>query len=185
MQPALFIDRDGVIIENRSDYVRNWADVSIYPQSIEALRKISTSEYKVIIITNQSAIGRGIISQKTAEEINQRLVYEIESLGGRIDAVFMCPHAPQDNCLCRKPKPGLIEQAGKAHDLDLPRSILVGDAISDIIAGQTAGVGTNVLVLTGRGDVQSALPLAKEIPPYLTYKSLSDALSELIDSSKT
>ena len=182
MQPALFIDRDGVIIENRTNYVLSWSDVSIYPQSLEALRKINSSFYKVIIITNQSAVGRGIISHETAEEINKRLVNEIRSVGGRIDDVYMCPHAPQDNCLCRKPRPGLIEQAVKTHAVDLTGSILIGDALSDMIAGQTAGVATNVLVLTGRGSIQSTLPLANEIPPFLTYNSLADALSDLIDS---
>jgi D-glycero-D-manno-heptose 1,7-bisphosphate phosphatase len=184
MHPALFIDRDGVIIENRSSYVRSWSDVSIYPQSLEALRKVKSSGYKLFIITNQSAVGRGIISQETAHEINQRLVSEIEKSGGSVNGVYMCPHAPQDDCSCRKPKPGLIEQAVDEHEVDLSRSILIGDAISDIIAGQTAGVATNVLVLTGRGSVQTTLPLAKQIPPFLTYKSLNDALAELIGSSK-
>lgn len=185
MHPALFIDRDGVIIENRNSYVRSWSDVSIYPQSLEALRRVKSSGYMVFIITNQSAVGRGIISQETALEINQRLVAEIENSGGRVDGVYMCPHAPQDDCSCRKPKPGLIEQALDEHEVDLSRSILIGDAISDIIAGQTAGVATNVLVLTGRGNVQSTLPLAKQIPPFLTYKSLLDALVELIDFTET
>lgn len=180
MPPALFIDRDGVIVENRSDYIRSWSDVSFLPGSLEALRSISTSSYQVIIITNQSAVGRGIISQDQAEQINIRLVSKIRSVGGRVDGVFMCPHAPQDSCACRKPQPGLIEQAVVSHAVDLDRSILVGDALSDIIAGQSAGVATNVLVLTGRGMLQSNLPLANQIPPYLTYNSLADALSDLI-----
>ncbi len=180
MKPALFLDRDGVIIENRSNYVRAWSDVSIYPQAIEALIKVKPTGYKTIIITNQSAVGRGLISPEIAQEINLRLIEEIQSAGGRIDGLFMCPHAPHDNCACRKPQPGLILEAADSLSLDLSRSILVGDALSDIMAGQSAGVGKNVLVRTGRGDAQSTIALADQIPPFLIYDTLADALSELI-----
>lgn len=180
MDPALFLDRDGVIIENRSNYVRNWSDVSFYPQVLTSLKKIESSKYKIFIITNQSAVGRGIISQETAVGINNQLVNEIESGGGRIDGVYLCPHTPDDTCSCRKPQPGMILEAADAFSLDLSRSILIGDALSDIIAGQTAGVGINVLVNTGRGGAQSALPLASQIPPFLVYDSLVEALSDLI-----
>jgi len=180
MKPALFLDRDGVIIENRSNYVRAWSDVSIYPQAIEALIKVKPTGDKTIIITNQSAVGRGLISPEIAQEINLRLIEEIQSAGGRIDGLFMCPHAPHDNCACRKPQPGLILEAADSLSLDLSRSILVGDALSDIMAGQSAGVGKNVLVRTGRGDAQSTIALADQIPPFLIYDTLADALSELI-----
>lgn len=182
MNPALFLDRDGVIIENRPNYVRTWSDVLIYPQAVEALQRVASSKYKIIIITNQSAVGRGIISQETAHEINLRLMKEINNAGGRIDEVFMCPHAPRDNCACRKPQPGLILEAATSLSLDLNHSILVGDALSDIIAGQSAGVGQNVLLCTGRGVAQTALPLANQIPPFLVFDNLADALLELIPS---
>ena len=180
MNPALFLDRDGVIIENRSSYVRAWSDVSIYPQAIESLIKVKPTGYKTIIITNQSAVGRGLISLEIAQEINLRLIEEIQSAGGRIDGLFMCPHAPHDGCACRKPQPGLILEAADSLSLDLSRSIMVGDALSDIMAGQSAGVGKNVLVRTGRGNDQSNIALAGQIPPFLIYDTLADALSELI-----
>ena len=180
MNPALFLDRDGVIIENRSNYVRTWSDVSIYPQAVRALEKIEASEYKIFILTNQSVVGRGIISHSTADKINKRLVKEIESAGGRVDGVFMCPHTPHENCPCRKPQPGMILEAAASSQLDLSNSIMIGDALSDIIAGQTAGIGQNVLVYTGRGLAQSKLPLANQIPPFLVYENLLAALSDLI-----
>lgn len=179
MQPALFLDRDGVIIENRQDYVRSWTDVTIYPQALGALAKIKSSQHKIFIITNQSVVGRGLISQDAAREINERLVKEIQFSGGRIDGVFMCPHAPQDNCNCRKPQPGLLLDAASMHSIDLQNSILIGDALSDILAGQQAGIPRNVLVLTGRGLDQSTLPLASQIPEFLTYENLFDALEDL------
>src|SRR4030067_60755 len=104
IQPAIFLDRDGVLIENRSSYVLRWEDVEIYPQALAALAQASSSSYKIILITNQSAVGRAIIELETALEINLRLVQKIEETGGRIDGVFMCPHKPEDHCECRKPK---------------------------------------------------------------------------------
>jgi D-glycero-D-manno-heptose 1,7-bisphosphate phosphatase len=180
MNPALFLDRDGVIIENRSGYVRAWSDVAIYPQALQALVQVKPSGYKIVIITNQSAVGRGLISREIAQEINLRLIEEIKSAGGRIDGLFMCPHAPDVECACRKPQPGLILEAAESLSLDLGRSILIGDALSDIMAGQSAGVGKNVLVRTGRGEAQSNIALADQIPPFLIYDTLADALFDLI-----
>ena len=111
MFPAIFLDRDGVIIENVPAYVRSWADVSIFPQAVQALVRLNHSPYKIVIVTNQAGIGKGLFSQAEAESINQRLIGEIERAGGRIDGVFMCPHTPNDGCDCRKPKPGLFMQA--------------------------------------------------------------------------
>ena len=92
----------------------------------------------------------------------------------------MCPHAPKANCDCRKPKPGLLLQAGQELSLDLSRSIMIGDALTDIKAGQAAGVGRTALVLTGRGSDQARLPEAAEIRPLFTYNSLADALTEIV-----
>lgn len=179
MYPALFLDRDGVIVENRPNYIRSWADIFIFPQALEALVKVRIAPYKIVIVTNQSAIGRGLISLSEAEAINRRLVAEIEAAGGRIDAVMMCPHAPQDNCTCRKPLPGLLHQAAALLSLDLRNSILIGDALSDILAGQAAGVQTNVLVRTGRGAQQASLANTISIKPFLVYDTLAQALAEL------
>lgn len=179
MYPALFLDRDGVIVENRPNYIRSWADIFIFPQALDALVKVRIAPYKIVIVTNQSAIGRGLISLSEAEAINRRLVAEIEAAGGRIDAVMMCPHAPQDNCTCRKPLPGLLHQAAALLSLDLRNSILIGDALSDILAGQAAGVQTNVLVRTGRGAHQASLANTISIKPFLVYDTLAQALAEL------
>jgi D-glycero-D-manno-heptose 1,7-bisphosphate phosphatase len=180
MQPAIFLDRDGVVIENRPNYVRTWSDVVFYPQAIDALVKIKPSRYKIFLITNQSVVGRGLITQSAALRINDRLIEEILNAGGRIDGIFMCPHAPQANCSCRKPEPGLILEAAEKHSLELQDSILIGDALSDVLAGQNAGVAQNVLVLTGRGREQSLLPLAGQMPDFLIYDSLFDALEDLL-----
>ena len=180
MHAAIFLDRDGVIIENRSSYVRSWKHVAIYPQALPALARISASPYKIVMVTNQSAVGRGVITLTAAWEINYRLVKAIEQAGGRIDAVFMCPHAPEEGCDCRKPKPGLIERAAESLGLDLSRSILIGDALSDIQAGQAAGVGQTALVCTGLGKEQARLAKAKTLKPFAIFDSLDEALAALV-----
>lgn len=183
MFPALFLDRDGVIIENRASYVQSWADVRFYPGALEALRRTKSSPYKIVIVTNQSAVGRGIISLETADEINRRLVKTIEEHGGRVDGLFMCPHAPSDGCACRKPAPGLLLQAAQALSLDLGQSILIGDALSDLQAGQAAGIRQIVLVRTGRGSEQERLVVPGTLKPFLTFDTLEQALAALIPSS--
>jgi D-glycero-D-manno-heptose 1,7-bisphosphate phosphatase len=181
MEPAIFLDRDGVLIENRSSYVRSWEDVQIFPQALYALARINPAPYKIILVTNQSVVGRGLISLEDAWEINRHLVTVIEQAGGRIDRVYTCPHAPRDQCECRKPKPGLLLRASRELSLDLSRSIMIGDALTDLQAGQAAGVYKIVLVCTGLGATHSTSPQSSLLSPYLLYENLSDALIDLID----
>jgi D-glycero-D-manno-heptose 1,7-bisphosphate phosphatase len=156
MQRAVFIDRDGVIIENRDDYVLSWSEVRFIPGALEALAKLGRSSLAVVLVTNQSAVGRGLISLQEAQEINRRVVAEIRAHGGRMDAVYMCPHHPDEGCACRKPAPGMLLQAARELDLDLASSTLIGDALTDLSAARAAGV-RGVLVLTGRGSDQAGL----------------------------
>lgn len=178
-QPALFLDRDGVFIENRASYVRSWADVAFFPEALAALARIREVPYKIIVVTNQSAVGRGIMSLETAVALNQRIVDEVGRGNGRIDATYLCPAAPGTNDPCRKPRPGMLLQAAQEHNLDLSHSIMIGDALTDIQAGQAAGVQQAVLLLTGRGAAQAQLPLAAELPPFATFPTLAAALNHL------
>lgn len=177
--PALFLDRDGVIIENRANYVRSWADVEIYPQALAALASIRDTHFKIIIVTNQSAVGRGIISLETAWTINDQLVAAIRAGNGRIDDTFICPHAPEDACDCRKPRPGLLLQAAAKYDLDLGRSIMIGDALSDIEAGINAGLKLAVLLMTGRGLAQIVKPEAAAFSPITVSEDLFSGLKTI------
>jgi len=180
MKPAIFLDRDGVIVENRSNYIRSWADIDIYPQALDALVRVSTLPYYIVIVTNQSAVGRGLITLSTAQAINQELVEEVERMGGRIDGVYMCPHAPWEGCECRKPKPGLFFQASRELSLDLTRSMMVGDALSDLYAAVAAGVPRTALVRTGRGADQERLPEVQNLQPLSVYPELGDALQAMV-----
>lgn len=178
--PAIFLDRDGVIIENRPNYVRSWEDVTIFPQALSVLARLRDLPYQIVIVTNQSVVGRGGISLQAAQAINERLVAQIVEAGGRIDGVFMCPHAPSDRCECRKPRPGLLLQAAQALAIDLSSSWMIGDALTDVMAGKAAGVKRTALVLTGRGMAQTERPEADRISPFAVYDDLSAALADLL-----
>lgn len=182
LTPALFLDRDGVIIENRADYVRRWQDVEIYPQALAALARLRDWQGKIIIVTNQSVVGRGLISRGRADAINARLLQLIARAGGRIDAVYMCPHAPTEGCNCRKPQPGLLLQAQRALALDMPNSIIIGDALTDLSAGRAAGLSQAALLKTGRGREQLALPAAAALAPFPVYATLEEAIQQLFFS---
>jgi D-glycero-D-manno-heptose 1,7-bisphosphate phosphatase len=178
-RPAIFLDRDGVLIENRDDYVLAWDDVVWLPGAREALAQLRDAPFAVVIVTNQSAVGRRLITPQAAAGINARLVEAIRAAGGRIDGVYLCPHTDADGCDCRKPAPGLLLRAAAELDLDLERSLLIGDALSDIIAARAAGVGWAALVRTGRGRAQERLPQAAGLQPLSVFDSLPDALAAL------
>lgn len=177
LSPALFLDRDGVIIENRANYVRQWADVEFFPQALAALARIRASTYKIIIVTNQSAVGRGLMSWQTAVALNQQIVEVVHQHHGRIDASYLCPDAPDPTSRCRKPAPGMLLQAAQEHQIDLARSIMLGDALSDVQAGRAAGVQLAGLLLTGRGQAQAAN--IGTMAPVPTYLDLQTAVAQL------
>lgn len=173
MFPAVFLDRDGVLIENRADYIREWSQVRIFPKTFSSLKSIQNDGYKIVIVTNQSAVGRGLITVETANEINERLVDLIRENGGQVDGVYLCPHRPEDDCECRKPKPGLLLQAARELSLDLSRSWMIGDAWSDMLAGQAVCLRGTIMVRTGRGRGQLLQPQ----PGNLTSFSIADNLA--------
>jgi D-glycero-D-manno-heptose 1,7-bisphosphate phosphatase len=180
LRPAILLDRDGVIIENRADYVRSWSDVAIYPQALAALARLRSAGCPVVVVTNQSMVGRGLVSLATAEKINRQLVRAVEEAGGRIEGVYMCPHAPQEGCDCRKPQPGLLFTAARDLALELAHSVLIGDALTDIAAGRAAGVGWAALVRTGRGAAEESRPEARQFDSLPIYDDLSAAVDALL-----
>lgn len=172
---AVFLDRDGVLIENREEYVREWSHVKILPKVLDALSTFHNHGFKIIVVTNQSAIGRGLLTFQNAQNINDRLIYTIKENGGWVDGVYMCPHKPEDQCDCRKPKPGLLIRAAQERSLDLTTSWMIGDAWSDLLAGQTAGVRGSVLVRTGRGSAQLLQTQPEGLKSFLISDDLFDA----------
>lgn len=137
--PVVFLDRDGVINRTRPDYVKHWDEFELLPGAVEAVTRICATGRDVIVLTNQSAIGRGLMTAATVQEIHGRLSLVVEAAGGHIRAFLVCPHAPADRCLCRKPAPGLFFRARDELGLALPDAIMVGDQPADVKAAWAAG----------------------------------------------
>lgn len=147
---TIFLDRDGVINENRSDYVKSWSEFRFLPGSKEAIAMLTHASHRIIVCTNQAGIARGILSRDTVEEIHRRMVAEIAKAGGRIERIYYCPHGKDENCFCRKPRPGMLLRARDELGIDMHDAKFIGDSISDIRAAFAAGVHP-ILVLTGLG----------------------------------
>ena len=149
---ALFLDRDGVINRLRKDYVKSWEEFRFLPGTIEALRMLTANDYRLVIVTNQSAVGRGIMSMHALERIHQHMVEVLSDSQVRIEAVLTCPHHPSLHCDCRKPQPGLFFQARDRMGIDLSDSYFVGDSISDLQAAHAAGCARAFMVLSGHSS---------------------------------
>ena len=139
MRAAVFLDRDGVVVENRVDHVKAWEEVQFLEGAFEAIRRLAASPFAIAILSNQGAVGRSLLTLDAAWEVQRKIVAEIIEHGGRIDGSYLCPHHPEDGCDCRKPAPGMLHRAARELDLDLKRSWLVGDALTDLQAAATAG----------------------------------------------
>ena len=146
---AVFLDRDGTIIVDPPDErVDKIEKIQLFPQTLEALKLLAGLDFGVIIITNQAGIAEGRITEEEFEVINGKVLDMLKPSGIKVLKTYMCPHGPDDNCDCRKPKPTMILQAAKDFDIDLANSYMIGDHLSDIMAGVNAGTKT-ILVQTG------------------------------------
>jgi len=180
LTPAIFLDRDGVILQNRDDYVKSLAEAVMLPTALTALARLAVSPYRIVIATNQALVGRGIIPLGEAQAINQWVVAEIQRGGGRIDGVYLCPHHPEAGCACRKPRPGMLLEAAADLNLDLARSIMIGDAITDLQAGRAVGASA-ILVRSGRGAVQATLLSANGLSKVPVFADLAEAVQAILD----
>jgi D-glycero-D-manno-heptose 1,7-bisphosphate phosphatase len=153
--PAIFLDRDGVIVENLADYVKTIDEVHILPGALAALAQAAQLECRIVVVTNQSVVGRGLLTEPALAAINAYVQQAIVAVGGRIDGWYVCPHLPEAGCACRKPKPGMLLSAAADLHIDLPASVMIGDAVSDVQAGYAAGTQA-ILVRTGLGSGQTA-----------------------------
>ncbi len=146
---AVFLDRDGVILEERG-YLSKTEEVALLEGTPEAIRKMAALGLKVVVVTNQSGIGRGFFSEDDYRKVKERMEALLAQAGARTDAEYHCPHAPWEACACRKPSIGLVLQAAKDLELDLSASFVLGDKLSDIQMGRAIGART-VLVRSGYG----------------------------------
>jgi D-glycero-D-manno-heptose 1,7-bisphosphate phosphatase len=175
---AIFLDRDGVICHNRADHVKHWNEFEFLPGVFDALRILRGLDLPIFVVTNQAVVNRGLCSAQTVEYIHERMVRTIRTQGGRIDAVYYCPHRPDENCDCRKPEAGLLLQAAKDFKVGLQNSYMIGDAITDIQAGQSVGCEA-FLVLTGRGVDQLSQDAHKVERPFEVLFDLQAAANRI------
>jgi histidinol-phosphate phosphatase family protein len=141
MSRALFLDRDGVLIEDRG-YLRDADDVVLMPGAARVLRQLAAEGWKLIVISNQSGVGRGLITPAEMESVQARFLDLLRAEGVELTESYLCPHAPGENCQCRKPSPFFLQQAARDYNLDLAQCWMVGDRGSDLLAGNAAGCRT-------------------------------------------
>lgn len=150
-----FVDRDGVINRDRDDYVKSASEFEFLPESPQALARLHAAGWTTVLISNQAAVAKGIMTMDALEGINKVLRDGVTAAGGNIDAMYYCLHRPEDRCDCRKPLPGMLIKASKDFGIDPTQAVFIGDAARDILAGKAAGCKT-VLVLTGKLTAEDA-----------------------------
>lgn len=170
--PAVFLDRDGTLIEDAT-YLDRLDRLTLFPWTIDAVRLLNRAGFRVVVVTNQSGIARGLFDEAFVDETHRQLDARFESGGARVDAYFYCPHHPDGDieryrarCDCRKPAPGLFRRAIEALDLDGARSFAVGDRWQDLEAGAPVGA-RGVLVRTGYGTAALARPSNRVTPAFV------------------
>lgn len=190
MNKAVFLDRDGVITKEPPYYAHKIEQLELNSKSAEAIRLLNENGFKVIIVSNQSGVARGYYQEKDIEIYNMAMQKKLEEKNAYIDAIYYCPHYPKAtikeyriDCDCRKPKPGMLRQAEKDLNLNLKRSFLVGDKMSDIEAGYRAGCKT-ILVLTSQGNDELKKSSKMDIKPNYISNDLYTAVQIINRSNK-
>jgi D-glycero-D-manno-heptose 1,7-bisphosphate phosphatase len=167
----VMLDRDGVINQDSDDYIKNPDEWQAIPGSLEAISELFRSDYRIVVITNQSAIARGFLDLDTLSDIHAKMRRCTGLYGGKIEAIYFCPHAPDDHCDCRKPKPGLLNQFASDYRVSLANIPFIGDSFRDIQAGLAAGASP-FLVKTGKGLLTLAAHPEINVP---VFENLYDA----------
>jgi len=173
----VILDRDGMSNLDSDAYIKSPEEWKPIPGSLEAIAKLTQASYVVAVATNQAGVGKGLIEMATLNAIHDRMHRAVGQAGGRIDAVFYCPHAPEANCSCRKPKPGLLEEIGRRFNTSLKGVPCIGDTQRDLEA--CAAVGAQpMLVLTGKGE---ATRREDRLPPGTrVFKNLAEAVKSFV-----
>jgi len=178
----IILDRDGVINEDSDDYVKSVDEWEPIPGSIEAIADLSKAGYTVAVATNQSGISRGLFDEFELAAMHQKMCSLVEEEGGQISGVFFCPHGPDDDCDCRKPKTGLIEQIECEFGTTVQNLPFVGDSAKDLMCAKLAGC-TPVLVLTGKGEITIAESSASELDGVSVFNNLKEYVDSLLQAN--
>jgi len=178
----IILDRDGTINEDRDDFVKSPDEWVPIPGSREAIARLNHAGWHTVVATNQSGLARGLFDMATLNAIHAKMNRALTELGGRIDAVFFCPHGPDDGCSCRKPLPGLFTMIGERYGVPLRETYAIGDSLRDLEAGVAAGCAPH-LVRTGKGallDEASLRAIKKAVPHAVFHADLASFAQQLI-----
>ena len=159
----VILDRDGTLNHTSDEYIKSPEEWRALPGALEAIGRLNHAGYHVVLATNQSGLGRGLLDVASLNAIHKRMLKQLAAVGGRIDAIFYCPHSSEEACACRKPLPGLLEQVAERFGIDIQGVPLVGDSLKDMQAAKAAGCVPN-LVLTGRAESLRGSPLPPPFP---------------------
>lgn len=173
----IILDRDGVINHDSDQFIKSPDEWKPLPGSLEAIARLSQADYRVVVATNQSGVGRGLFDMTTLNAIHDKMIKSVALAGGRIDAVFFCPHTADSNCNCRKPKSGMIEEIATRYNVDLNGVPSIGDSLRDLEASARLGAQP-MLVLTGKGkktQAKGGLPEGTKI-----FADLAEAVATLV-----
>lgn len=160
----VILDRDGTINEDSADFIKTPEEWLPLPGALEAIARLNHAGWHVVVASNQSGLGRGLFDVSTLNAMHAKMHKLLAAVGGRVDAIFYCPHGPEDACRCRKPEPGLFEQIAERFGVDLRNVPAVGDSARDILAGMAVGCEPH-LVLTGKGAAYRERSLPETFPP--------------------
>jgi D-glycero-D-manno-heptose 1,7-bisphosphate phosphatase len=173
----VILDRDGVINVDSDQFIKSPEEWKPIPGSLEAIARLNHAGYRVVVASNQSGIGRGLFDMAALNAINDKMYRALAQLGGRIDALFYCPHPAEADCACRKPKPGMLQDIARRFNADLAEVPSIGDSLRDVQAATSAGAQP-MLVLTGKGAKTQAaggLPDGTNV-----YRDLAEAVRAII-----
>jgi D-glycero-D-manno-heptose 1,7-bisphosphate phosphatase len=175
----VILDRDGVINDESDDYIRSEDDWVPIEGSIEAIARLCQADYRVVVVTNQSGIARGLLTIEDLHAIHQRMRKEVSAGGGRIDAIFICPHKSDDDCECRKPRPGMLNSIMERLETGLTGVPLIGDSLRDVQSAMVVGARP-ILVRTGHGE--RTLEQNPHLDNVEVFDDLAGFVDELLDS---
>ena len=182
----VILDRDGTINEDRDDFVKSADEWLPLPGALEAIARLNQAGWHAVVATNQSGIGRGLFDMATLNAMHLKMNQLLHKLGGRVDAVFFCPHTPLEGCRCRKPLPGLFEQIGVRYGIDLAGVPVVGDSLRDLQGGAAVGCRPH-LVRTGKGgrlDDEAIAQLLEKVPGTQVHADLASFVDALIQHER-
>lgn len=175
----VLLDRDGVINADRHDYIKRWDEVDLYAEALQALERLNQKGFSVVLISNQSALGRGIMKWNDFTDIHTRMVQRVREAGGEIHAAFFCPHRPDEGCSCRKPAPGMIHAAARLFQFDPTETTFIGNRMSDMQTAENAGC-RGVLLTRDSDGIPTSEPNPRVRLGIPSHATLSDAIRGLI-----